>query len=91
MRIRGNADRAPFQFLAIEQVELARLIFANADKGVDGEERPEAADRTRECPENAKLSAIVAVIRIEGVADETAVTRFGPKESNLPLKLDRGG
>ena len=41
--------------------------------------------------EDAKLGAIVAILGIERVADETAVARLCPEQPDLPLELDRGG
>ena len=41
--------------------------------------------------EHAELRAIVAIVRIEGVADEAAIAGLRAEQADLSLELDRGG
>ena len=90
MGVRGDPDCPPFQLLAVEEMQLSGLVLANVDKGIDREKGRKAADGAGECPENPKLSTIVAVVSIEGVADEAAIAGFRAKQPDLPLKLHCG-
>ena len=58
-RVRRNADRAPAQFLAVEQMDLPGLIFADPDDAVDRQQGREAADgrdSAPSTPSSAQLS-----------------------------------
>ena len=51
--------------------------------------RCEAPDCRSQRTQDSKLGAIVAIVCVEGVADETAVARPASKPADLPLKLNR--
>lgn len=68
-------------------MKLAGRVAACPDDEVDRQKRSEIADGSSQRSKNAELGAIVAILRIEGVADETAVTGLAPKQSNLSLEL----
>jgi len=89
--VRWDPDPSPFKLRAIEQVQLAGLVVADAYDRVDRQQRREAADRAGQRAEDSKFSAIVAIVRIEGVADETAVAGLRAEEPNLSLELDGRG
>ena len=91
MRVRRNAYGPPSQSVPLEQVQLRKLIVADSDNGVDRKQCREAPHSARERSEHTEFRAIVAVVVVEGIADEASVAGSCAKESHLPLELHRSG
>ncbi len=67
-------------------------IVAHAGKISDGDQRREPADGQGQCTKHAQFRAIVALVAVEGIADEAAKTGAPTEQADLPLELDgRGG
>ena len=57
---------------------------------VDREQRRETADGGSQRSKHAELRAIVAIVGVERIADETAVAGLRPEQPDLSLELHRG-
>src|SRR5690242_2872588 len=64
-------------------------MVANSYDEVQSNERRKIADRARERSEHSQFRAIVAIVGIECIPDETAVTGPRAEQADLTLKLDR--
>src|SRR5688572_29220543 len=95
-RILDDPDRPQTCAEAVEDVELARRIGAEAGDGADRLHRRPASGEAGERAEHAQLGAAVAILGIEGVADEAAIAGLvrlpAAKGADLRLELaDRRG
>ena len=70
-------------------------FLPEADDVLDCHERREMASRSDQRAQHAKLRAIVAIVRVEGIADKTAVARAArfpaAPDTDLCLELRRSG
>ena len=66
-------------------------VGGDAGDRADRDERGEAADGAGQRAEHAKLGAGVAIVGVEGVADEAAVAGAAAEQRDLALELLRGG
>src|SRR5512139_2152650 len=82
-----DPDLPPAKGRGIEQVERASCFRSNPDDGSDGQKRCEIADRARERTEHAEFGTGIAIVGIEGVADETTVTGLASEQCDLSLEL----
>ena len=88
--IRRNLNRTPLEPLAVEQMELACLVLSDSDDRIDRQQGREAPDCRCQRAKNTELRTIVAIVGIEGVADEAAIARARAEQSDLALELDGG-
>ena len=90
-RIGGDADLAPVEAQAVEQVQRPGGVGRDADDRADRQQRGEIADRAGQRAEHAQLGAGVAIVGVERVADEAAVAGLAAEQRDLPLELLRRG
>jgi hypothetical protein len=69
-------------------MKLACLILANSNDPIDGKQSRKAADRGGKRAEHAELRAIVAIVRIECIADEATIAGMRSEQPDLSLELD---
>ena len=64
------------------------MVSPDAQNRIKGEERGETADAASQRAQDSKIGTIIAILGVEGVADEASVAGSRPKQSDLPLELD---
>ena len=93
--ILGQIDRPHGGFKSIEYMQLASHILAKARNDPDRLHRGEASHHAAHRAQHANLAAIIAIIGIMRITDETAIARriFPPASegTDLPVKLAYGG
>ena len=67
------------------------LVISNPDYGVDRQHGGKCTDGRGKSAQNSLLSARIAIVGIECVADEASITGLGTEQPDLSLKLDRRG